>query len=225
MTHSSPCRRSRVSPCSCRVLLPSKRPRRASLRPLGSGRLGVESLGRDQAVQPRDVLLGRVATVLDHRQRVRVTRGRRERRRDGVEPLLEERAPALEQPDPRFGSEVLEEGEADAEPVVLRGRVRAGLFEELTEERLAVIRDAVDVLSATDLLLIEDLLDRSLLLEALQRRVQRAVRDAPEPPERVREALRELVAVHGPLLQQSEDRELQHLLGPSLAGVTGSAPG
>src|SRR5581483_1819061 len=85
-----------------------------------------------------------------------------------------------------------------------------GLLQEPPEELLALRRDPVHVLAAPDLLLVEDPFDGALALEPPDGRVERAVGDAPESAERVGQPLGELVAVHGPLLQQAEDRELEH---------------
>src|SRR5581483_2764695 len=95
-------------------------------------------------------------------------------------------------------------------PVVLGGGLGPGLLEEPLEELLALGRDPVHVLAPPHLLLVEDPFDGALLLEAADGRVERAVGDAPEPAQGVGQSLRELVAVHGPLFQQTEDRELEH---------------
>ena len=61
---------------------------------------------------------------------------------------------------------------------------------------------------------------RAVALEAAQRRVERAVGDAPERAERLAEALLQLVAVERLLLEQSEDGELEHVgLLVSMASV------
>src|SRR4029450_7693042 len=112
MTRSSPRRRSRVEPCSCRALLSSKR--RGALTSLRSppGIRGEPTLRLDQAVEPGDVLLGRVLTVLYQRKRVRVLHcgGAAQRGLDRGQTLLQIGAPALKQPDARLRGEVLEEG-------------------------------------------------------------------------------------------------------------------
>ena len=52
--------------------------------------------------------------------------------------------------------------------------------------------------------------DRARPLQPAQRRVQRPERDAPERPQRLRQALLQVVAVARLLGEQPEDRELQH---------------
>ena len=58
-----------------------------------------------------------------------------------------------------------------------------------------------------------DDLDRAGALEPAQRRIQRAERDAPEGAEHLAQALLQLVAVEGLLLEQAEDGQLQHVAG------------
>src|SRR6266508_3832510 len=208
--------RSRDGPCSYRALLSAKRSGLAAPRSL-SHRIGLASLRRDEAIQPGDILLGGLAAVLHQRERVRVEAltGSRERCGDGREPFLEVGAPALQQADPGIGRQVLEEREADPEPVVLGGGLGACLLQQSLEELLAFLGDAVDVLAAADLLRVEDTLHGAVVLQAPQRGIQRAIGNPPEPSERVGQPLGELVAVHGPLFQQAQDRELEHPV-PSL---------
>src|SRR5205823_14115516 len=58
-------------------------------------------------------------------------------------------------------------------------------------------------------------LDRARPLEPAERRVEGAVRDAPEEAEGVAEALLQLVAVQRLLLEEAEDGEFEHALTPS----------
>ena len=59
---------------------------------------------------------------------------------------------------------------------------------------------------------LKGLVARGLITEqAAQAGVERAVRQRPEDTERGVEPLAQLVAVHGALVQQSEDRELEQL--------------
>src|SRR6266545_4706546 len=208
--------RSRDGPCSYRALLSAKRSGLAAPRSL-SHRIGLASLRRDEAIQPGDILLGGLAAVLHQRERVRVEAltGSRERCGDGREPFLEVGAPALQQADPGIGRQVLEEREADPEPVVLGGGLGACLLQQSLEELLAFLGGARDVLETADLLRVEDTLHGAVVLQAPQRGVQRAIGNPPEPSERVGQPLGELVAVHGPLFQQAQDRELEHPV-PSL---------
>src|SRR5207244_13301894 len=95
----------------------------------GAGTPDLTLLGLDQIVQPPDVGLGGGELMVHERQRV------------AVDPLLVDRegslqiGPAtlqirpatLQQADPRLRLEVLEEGQADAEPVVTRGLVAGAL--------------------------------------------------------------------------------------------------
>src|SRR4029453_4733243 len=175
--------RSRDGPCSYRALLSAKRWGLAAPRSLPQ-RIGLASLRRDEAIQPGDVLLGGLAAVLHQRERVGVgaLTGCRERCGDGREPLLEVGAPSFQQADPGVGRQVLEEREADPESVVLGGGLGAGLLEKSLEQLLTLLGDAVDVLAAADLLLVEDALHRAVALQAPQSGVQRALGNPPKPP-------------------------------------------
>src|SRR5918999_4428139 len=191
------------------------------LRPTTAGVVGADlaALRLDQVVEPFDVVLGGVLPVTHEGQRVVVDAlsGVLQRRRDGGQSLLEVRASSLQQPDAGLGLQVLEEGQADAEPVVLPGLL-SSFLQQLVEQALALLGDAVDVLAAADVLLREDRLDRPIPLEPAEGGVERAVRHPPEAPEGVLEALGELVAVHGPLLQQAQDSKLEHLVRPLTRG-------
>ena len=62
--------------------------------------------------------------------------------------FLEERAPALEQPDAGLGRQVPEEREPHAEPGVLGRAVGRRLLQQLEERPLALLGDAEDGLAA-----------------------------------------------------------------------------
>src|SRR5439155_4178093 len=168
-------------------------------------------LGLDEVVQPLDVVLRGGKLMVHQRQRVAVDSflepldGFPETR----PPALQESPATLQQTDPGLGLQVLEEREPHGEAAVLGGLL-AGSLQELGEQGLALLGDPVDVLSPTHLLPGEDHLDGGLALEALQGGVQRAVAHLPEAAQGVRQALLELVAVHGPLFEQSQDGQLQH---------------
>src|SRR5439155_10123023 len=65
-------------------------------------------------------------------------------------------------------------------------------------------------LPAADLLLGEDHLDGAFTLEPPKGRVERAVGNHPEAPQRVGQVLLELVAVHRALLQEPQDGQFEH---------------
>ncbi len=99
----------------------------------------------DQLVEPADLALDRFQAVPVQFERVAVQPfpGPRHRRPDAVQPLLEPGPAAFQdaQPDVRAG--LAEEGEPDAEPVVLPGR-GAGLGEDLLQPLLALRGQPVD---------------------------------------------------------------------------------
>ena len=100
--------------------------------------------------------------------------------------VLQERASPFEQADPRLGRQVVEEREAHAETRVLGGVVVRRLLQQLEEELLALLGDAVDVLAASaSFLVARDALDGALLLQATERGIERPVRDPPEPAQRL----------------------------------------
>ncbi len=192
--------------------------------PFSGGAIAAVTFGLDQALEPRDVGFGGVAPVLHQRERVVVdplARGA-ERVLDGGQTVLQERAPPFEQADPRLRGQVLEEREAHAEARVLGGVVVRRLLQQLEEELLALLGHAVDVLaSSAPFLVARDALDGALLLQAAERRVERAVGDPPEAAQRLAELPGELVAVHGLLLQQAEYREFQHAVCRTLRSSLG----
>ena len=187
--------------------------------PHGPDLLHLALFGFDQVVEPADVALRGVQLVLHERERVavdplpvlpqRFLEGR-------ASPFQEGPAP-LEQADSRLGLEVPEEREPDREPVVLGGLLPHPL-QELGEHLLALGRDAIDVLAPPDVFLGEDHLDGALRLEALERRIERAIRHLPEAPQGIGQALLQLVAVHGALLEESQDRQLEHVVRCLLSG-------
>src|SRR2546421_2756597 len=179
----------------------------------GPGLPDLAALRLDQPVQPADVRLGGRELVVHQRQRVAVDPllVRLERTLQLGAPSLQERAATLQEADARLGLQVLEEREADGEAVVLRSLV-AGALQQLPEELLAGGRDPVHVLPPADVLHGERHLDGALPLEPLQGRVERAVPHLPEAAQRLAEALLQLVAVHGALLEEPQDRQLEHLL-------------
>src|SRR5207244_13438592 len=65
--------------------------------------------------------------------------------------------------------------------------------------------------------------DRPRLLEAPQRRIERAERDSPERTERLRKPFLQLIAVKRLLGEQSENGELEHGLTP-VGGTGGERP-
>src|SRR5207245_2013431 len=109
----------------------------------------------------------------------------------------------------RLGLQVLEEREPHREPAVLGGVV-PGALEQLAKERFALLGDPVDVLPPADLLLGEDHLHRALALQSSQGGIERSVRHLPEAPQRVRQVLLELVAVHRALLEEPQDGQFEH---------------
>ena len=130
--------------------------------------------------------------------------------------LLDRPPAAFEDPHPRVGRGAGEEREVDAEAFVVP-RLRSGLGQQLGEPLLAVCGDPVDPPApprpAAWLLrgLLRILDDQSGAREAAQRRVQRPVGEQPEAAQPQAELLAQLVAVYGGLLEQPEDRQLEHV--------------
>ncbi len=175
------------------------------------------ALGVDQLREPLDLAFDRLDTVALELGRVAVDLLLRHRQLglDPVETLLEAGATALEhaQPDLHVGGR--EEGETDVEVVVLpRGRTH--LRHQPLELASACLGDLIG--DARPLrhrgargLGGQGLLDEGGPQHLLQGRVERPVGQHPTPSEHEVQALAELVAVHGCLVQQSEDCELDSL--------------
>ena len=148
------------------------------------------------------------------------------------------RPPPLEQPQSGVGRQVAAEGQLEIEGAVVitaRGLGR----EQLLEELLAPFRDAVDLLGPAAPLGLPagpeggclaghrtghrdrsgrrrlecclHRLDGAGRLQAGQRRIERAERDARKGAERGRQPLLEFVAVELLLLEQAQDGEFQHV--------------
>ena len=140
--------------------------------------------------------------------------GARERGAEAVDALLEPRPAALEDAQPGGGVGAPEEGEVDAEPLVLPGRGPA-LGEQVLEVLLALGRELVDdarracprrpAASRSAGVLG----DRARAQQLLEAGVERAVGERPEGPEQRVEPLAQLVAVQRALLQQAEDGQLE----------------
>ena len=131
---------------------------------------------------------------------------------DAVEPLLEPAAAPFEDAQADLHVGATEEGEADVEVVVLP-RSGTDLRHEVLELAVTGIGHLVDDARAT-----RDSGDRaSGLLDQvgpehlLQRGVERSVGEHPTPAEHEVEPLAQLVAVHGSLVQQPEDCQLDGL--------------
>src|SRR5262245_55284541 len=181
--------------------------------------------------------------MLEERSGVAVDRAIRVRRSAprARQPLCELRAPALEERQTvgtvQVAAERQLQGEAalvvgllggeqvdEHRPAVLRDPVclpgttrRSGQSAQPGRRQLAVERagrDEARQAGARRRATVRDLLDRARLLQPLERRIQRAERDAPERAERLGEALLQLVAVQRLFGQQAEDRELQHDASP-----------
>src|SRR6185312_6154982 len=188
-----------------------------------AGRRGLPSrlvtrlpLGCDQLVEPADFPLDRLKSVPLQLERVAVQAlsGPRQRRAEGIQPLFEPGPAALQdaQPDVRAG--LAEEGEPDAEAVVLpRGRARLG--QELLQPLLALRGQPVDDLrpaagqgAARHAGFL--LGDQALGQEVLEAGVERAVPERAERAEEGIQPLAQFIAVHGSLVQQAEHGQLEH---------------
>src|SRR6266516_3599446 len=169
------------------MLLSTER-RRAALPPGGGIENLARALGLDEALEPRDVRLGDASTVLHQRERVVVDAfpGRAQRVLDGAEPILQRRAPPFQQSDPCLRWQVPEEGQSHSEPSVLGRVIVRRLLQQLEEELLSLLGYAVDVLApgrGGARRITRHPFDGTFALEPSKRRVERAVRDAPESPE------------------------------------------
>src|SRR5215218_580369 len=102
-------------------------------------------LGVDQLVEPADLALDRVESVLLQLQRVAVELlpGAGQPGPQAVAALLDPAPPALQDPQPDLGVGLGEEREVDAEALVVVRR-RAGLGEQFGEPLLAVRGELVD---------------------------------------------------------------------------------
>ena len=190
-----------------------------------AGLLVVTALGVDQLREPPDLSLdGLHAVPLElHRVAVHLLLGLLQLVLDPVEPLLEPAAPALQDPQPGADVGAAEEREPDVEVVVLpRGRSDVGHqpLELLDAGRGELVDDPLAAARRARLGRRDVLGDPAGLEHLLQRRVERPVGQQPAPAEHAVDLLAELVAVHGRLVQQSEDGELE---GLSTAGH-GAAP-
>ena len=128
-------------------------------------------------------------------------------------PLLDGAPAALEDAHPDLGGGAGEEGEVHAEAVVVE-RLRPRVGEQLGEALLALGGDAVHAPGAPGPRAVRRrggvLDDQPGPGQAAQRGVQGAVGDHPQAAEPRAELLAQLVAVHGRLVEQAEDRQLEH---------------
>src|ERR1700761_173653 len=172
----------------------------------------------DQFIQPADIALDRFEPVPLQFERVAVhpLPGAREGRAQPLQPVLEPAAPPLENPEPDVRPGLAEEGEVDAELVVLPGG-RARVGEQVLEPLLALGGQPVDDLRPAGRapgLAVHwrggaFLGDQALSVQLGQAGVQGAVGQRAERAEQQVELLAELVAVHGRPVQQPEDGELE----------------
>src|SRR5262245_14722082 len=180
------------------------------------------SLGGDQLVQPADFALDRLQAVALQLEGVAVDAlpGPREPGPEGLDPLFQPAAPALEDPQPDVRRGQAEEGEPDAEPVVLPGG-GPGLGKQVLQVLLAVSGQPVDDLGTAAAKRLSGIGHRVLCDEpatgqVLQTRVQRAVTEGAERAKDRVKPLPQIVAVHRSLVQQPEHGELKHA-GPLAA--------
>ena len=180
----------------------------------GAGVVLAAALGVDEVREPPHLALDRLdAVALElHGVAVDLLLGHRQLALDPLEALLETGAPALEDAQPDLHVGAAEEREPDVEVVVLPRR-GTDLHHQALELALSGLRELVDDARAPG-----DrgdrgggLLDQGAAEHLLQRGVERPVREHPTPSEHEVEPLAELVAVHGSLVQQSEDCELDGL--------------
>src|SRR5690349_3309364 len=181
-----------------------------------AGALVVTALGVDELREPADLPLdGLHAVTLElHRVAVHLLLGLLQLVLDPVEPLLETAAPALQDPQPGADVGAAEEREPYVEVVVLpRGRPDVGHqpLELLVAGRGELVDDPLAAARRARLGRRDVLGDPAGLEHLLQRRVERAVGQQPAPAEHAVDLLAQLVAVHGRLVQQPEDGELEGL--------------
>ena len=200
------------SSCFCLVAVSSVADRsfgRGAGEPVADGSAG--ALGVDQVGEPAHFALDRLDPVplqlggvpvdflLGHRQLVL----------HPVEPLLEPGTASLEHPQPDLHVGPAEEGEPDVEVVVLpRGRTDLG--HQPLELRGPGVGELVDDARPPGdrRRRRRDLLDQGAAQHLLQGGVERPVGQHPTPAEHEVQPLAQLVAVHGSLVQQSEDCQL-----------------
>src|SRR6478672_2352415 len=178
------------------------------------GGVPVAALGVDEVRQPADLPLHRLDAVALELRGVRVDLllGQRELVLDAVQTLLEAGAAPFEHAQPDLHVGATEEREPDVEVVVLpRGRTH--LRHEALELTVTGLGDLVDDPRPPG-----DrgdrgrgLLDQRATQHLLQGGVERAVRQHAAPAEHEVEPLAQLVAVHGSLVQQPEDCQLDGL--------------
>ena len=195
------------------------------------------ALLRDQLVDPLEIVLGGPGPVLEERPGVAIDGAARGSRRRLGEPLGELGAAALEEREAvarRRGSRQNESFSANVRSSSASSSVSssansarprvgdrgtpcgcAGPGRGRRRSRAAARSPSSEPVGTKPparpgSLGLVDLLDRAGALEAAQRRVERAERDAPQRAERLRQALLQLVAVERLLGEQSEDGELQH---------------
>ena len=196
--------------------------------------VGAAAFGRDQLGQPADLAVDRFQPVLLQLQGVAVQplpgAGQRGPHAVGLlgHPLLA----TLQDLQPDVGPGLGEERQPGAEALVVVG-LRTDLGQQLGEVLLALGGEPVDPLAAlgpgteagTGRLLLQRLLlvDPAGLGQPAQRRVERTVGEGPERAEQRGQPLAQLVAVHGRLAEQSENRDLQHPVPLSGAAVVHAA--
>ena len=127
-------------------------------------------------------------------------------------PLLHRPPTALEDAHPDLGGRAGEEREVHAEAVVVE-RLRPRVGQQLGEALLALGGDPVHAPGAAGPRAVRRrgvLDDQSGPREAAQRGVQGSVGDDPQAAEPGAELLAQLVAVHRGLVEQAQDRQLEH---------------
>src|SRR5690606_35643160 len=159
----------------------------------------------------------------------------REKFPQSLAPLLHSAPATLQDAQPSSPVGAREEREVPTEPGVLVG-LRASLSHQLTEALLALRCDLVDDSAATagqrwDSIIagwsLSGLGDQACGLHSAQRRVERAEADrGPDRSELGGQLLAQLVPVHGALMQEAEDGELQRRhIRTSFRGSTGEPSG
>src|SRR5829696_504421 len=190
-------------------------------------RAGVEGrapFGDDELLEPADLALGALLAVLLEGQGVAVHPLAADLGglADVGEPLLETRAPPLEDAQAYLRLGAREEGEADVEVLVVPG-VRAARRDEVLEVLLAVGRQLVGdpgpLAAAREGL--GGLVDPAHVDQVAQRRVEGTVGQRPEDAERGGEALAQLVAVQRTVVEQTQHRELEQRGAAALRAAIG----
>ena len=146
-TSRTGCRPQGLAEPRCRVRPVRRRPRAGGggggSGDVGPGRGLLLALGLDQAVEPGDVVLGRLGAVLDERTGVDVEALARGPHQVGGEPTGQLGPPALEQGQAGRRGQVAGEGQAQAEAAGVVGARRLLALEELLEQRPTGVGDPV----------------------------------------------------------------------------------